>query len=85
MTERWILFTFIVVVADKYHWCSTVIKNSDTVSPLQYESSSCELSDVNVHSYVQLCKLVHVSGIHCYVYACSTVGWDFVYFIIQHG
>ena len=26
-----------------------------------------------------------MSGIHCYVHAPSTIGWDFMYFIIQHG
>lgn len=40
---------------------------------------------MNVCLHVQLCNFVHVSGIHCYVHACSTSGWDFVYCIIQHG
>ena len=62
-----------------------LLKILNTISPLQYKSSSCELSDVNVRLHVQLCKLVHMSGIHCYVLACSTSGWDFVYCTIQHG
>jgi len=30
--------------------------------------------DVNVHSHVQSCKLVHMSGVRCHVHASSTNG-----------
>lgn len=33
-------------------------------------------------SHVQAQKLVHVSGVHCHVHACSTGGCAFVYFIV---
>ena len=34
--------------------------------------------------HVQSCKLVHVSGEHCYVHASSTSVCAFVYFIVQY-
>ena len=40
--------------------------------------------DENMHSHVQSCKLVHVSGIHCHMHASSTSGCAFVYFTVQY-
>ena len=38
---------------------------------------------VNMHLYVQSCKLIHVSGEHRHVPASSTSGCAFMHFIVQ--
>ena len=40
--------------------------------------------DGNVCSHVQLCKLVHVSGVCCHMHGSFISGCAFVYFTIQY-
>ena len=64
-----------------------VTANGITVSPLRTKPSSCKLStfkDVNICLHVQLHKLAHMSGVHCYLSASSTSNCPFVYFTVQH-
>ena len=50
-----------------------------------YESSSCRtFKNANMHSLVQSCELVYLSGLHCHMRASSTSGRAFVYFIVQY-
>ena len=39
--------------------------------------------DADVHSHVQSCGLVDMSGVHCHVRASSTSGCAFVYFTVK--
>ena len=51
-----------------------------------YESSSCRtFKNANMHSLVQSCELVHLSGLHCHMRASSTSSHAFVYFIVQYS
>ena len=36
-----------------------------------------------MHSHVQTCKVVYMSGVHCYMCAPSTSDFAFVYFTVE--
>ena len=50
-----------------------------------HKHASCEISKMRMCvSMSNLCKLVHMSGIHCHVCASSTTGCSFLYLTMQY-
>ena len=41
--------------------------------------------EASIHLHVQLCKLVHASGVHCHAWPSSTGGCAFVYFTVLYS